>query len=349
MHPEIRQPKPGDCPICGMALEPEVPIAAGTQGAADHELRDMTRRFWIAAALSAPLVVMTMRAMGANPWIELALATPVCLWAGWPFFVRAAKSLRSMNLNMFTLIGLGVAVAYVTSVVGVMAPGVFPDTFRDPMGHVPLYFEAAAVIVTLVLLGQVLELRARSQTSAAMRLLLSLAPATARLMRPDGVDKDIPLADVRTGDQLRVRPGEKVPVDGLVVDGASQIDESMVTGESIPVHKQPGDRVVGGTVNGMGSLVMRAERVGADTLLSRIVAIVAAAQRSRAPIQRLADRVSAVFVPAVIGVASPSAHGHAMINTATALKRACASRGSGPQIAHTANDSSAISITAGTK
>jgi Cu+-exporting ATPase len=297
MHPEIRQPAPGDCPICGMALEPEMPSAEPED---DAELRSMTLRFWVSAALSAPLVFIAMRGMGANPWIELALATPVCLWAGWPFFVRAAKSVRTMNLNMFTLIGLGVGVAYLASLVAVIAPGVYPDTFRDEMGHVPLYFEAAAVIVTLVLLGQVLELRARGRTSQAIRALLNLAPATARRLRDDGGEDDIPLAHVHVGDRLRVRPGEKIPVDGVVLEGGTQIDESMVTGESIPVHKRPDDRVIGATVNGTGTVVMRAERVGSETLLARIVALVSAAQRSRAPIQRLADRVSAYFVPAVV-------------------------------------------------
>ena len=312
MDPEIRQDHPGDCPICGMALEPDVPTAALRD---DPELRNMTRRFWIASALALPLLVMTMSGMwpdsfvnrlipmSIRPWIELALATPVCLWAGWPFFVRAARSIQTMNLNMFTLIGLGVAVAYGASVVGVLAPGVVPPAFKDEMGHVPLYFEAAAVIVALVLLGQVLELRARHQTGAAIRMLLDLAPVTARRVRLGGAEEDVPLADVHPGDRLRVRPGERVPVDGVVIEGASQVDESMVTGEPIPAHKQPGDRVVGATVNGTGGFVMRAEKVGADTLLARIVAMVAEAQRSRAPIQRLADRVSGYFVPAVVAVA----------------------------------------------
>ena len=313
MDPEIRQDHPGDCPICGMALEPDVPTAGASED--DPELRNMTRRLWVASVLSLPLLVMTMGGMAAastidewipmsaRPWIELALATPVCLWAGWPFFVRAARSIRTLNLNMFTLIGLGVSVAYGASLVGVLAPGAFPDTFRDAMGHVPLYFEAAAVIVTLVLLGQVLELRARSRTGAAIRMLLDLVPATARRLRDDAGEDDVPLSAVHPGDRLRVRPGEKVPVDGLVLEGASQIDESMVTGEPIPVHKQRGDRVVGATVNGTGGFVMRAEKVGADTLLARIVAMVAEAQRSRAPIQRLADRVAGYFVPAVVGAA----------------------------------------------
>ena len=311
MHPEIVRDGPGDCPICGMALEP---VMVTAEVAENPELVDMTRRFWIAAALSLPLLVLTMGSMispaieGAipmerRPWIELILATPVCLWAGWPFFVRAWRSVVTWNLNMFTLIGLGVAVAYVTSVVAVIVPGAFPAAFRDEMGHVPVYFEAAAVIVTLVLLGQVLELRARGRTSAAIQQLLRLAPATARRVRPDETDEDVPLEHVHRGDHLRVRPGEKIPVDGLVLSGASAVDESMVTGEPVPVHKQSGDRVVGGTVNGAGGFIMRAEKVGSDTLLARIVQMVGAAQRSRAPVQRLADRVSAIFVPAVMAVA----------------------------------------------
>ena len=312
MDPEVRQDKPGDCPICGMALEPEVPNAAAD--AVDPELRDMTRRLWVAGALTTPLLVIAMTGMGdgmagvipmaIRPWLELALATPVCLWAGAPFFARAARSIRTGNLNMFTLIGLGVGVAYGVSVIAVIAPGLFPAAFRDEMGHVYLYFEAAAVIVTLVLVGQVMELRARGRTSAAIRMLLNLAPATARRLKNDGGEEDVPLSAVHPGDRLRVRPGEKVPVDGVVLEGATQIDESMVTGEPIPAHKQPGDRVVGATVNGTGTLVMRAEKVGADTLLARIVAMVVQAQRSRAPIQRLADRVSGYFVPAVVGIAA---------------------------------------------
>ncbi len=311
MHPEVVQLKPGDCPICGMALEPKTISAVPIE---NPELADMTRRFWVAAALSLPLLLLTMGGMfgidvdrlvpmTTRPWLELALATPVCLWAGWPFFVRAAKSLRSGNLNMFTLIGLGVAVAFGESLLVVLAPGIFPSNYRDEMGHLPAYFEAAAVIVTLVLLGQVLELRARGRTSAAIQKLLGLSPANARRVRPDGSDEDVPLAHVQPGDSLRVRPGERVPVDGVLVSGASAVDESMMTGESIPIHKQPGDRVVGATVNGTGSFVMRAEKVGADTLLARIVRLVGEAQRSRAPIQRLADRVASFFVPAVVLVA----------------------------------------------
>ena len=312
MHPEIVRDAPGSCPICGMALEPRTVEA---EEAENPELVDMTRRFWVSAVLTAPLLALVMgrhlvggaveglMASGAGPWIELGLATPVVLWGGWPFFVRAWQSLVHRSLNMFTLIGLGVAVAYVYSVVATVAPGVFPASFRGEGGHVGVYFEAAAVIVTLVLLGQVLELRARSRTGAAIRALLGLAPATARRIGADGGERDVPLAEVRVGDRLRVRPGEKVPVDGMVVDGRSSVDESMVSGEPIPVEKGPGDRLVGATVNGTGSLVMEAERVGADTLLARIVQMVAEAQRSRAPIQRLADQVAGWFVPAVLAVA----------------------------------------------
>jgi P-type Cu+ transporter len=311
MHPEVVRDGPGDCPICGMALEP---VTVTAEDVENPELVDMSRRLWIAAALTLPLLVVSMGgmvsssiervvSMRARPWLELALSTPVCLWAGWPFFVRAWRSVLTWNLNMFTLIGLGVAVSYVTSVAAVIAPNLFPPAFRDEMGHVPVYFEAAAVIVTLVLLGQVLELRARGRTSDAIRQLMRLAPSTARRVRSDSADEDVPLEHVHVNDLLRVRPGERVPVDGVIVSGESGVDESMVTGESVPVHKQKGDPVVGGTVNGTGAFVMRAEKVGADTLLARIVQAVSAAQRSRAPVQRLADRVSAVFVPAVMAVA----------------------------------------------
>jgi P-type Cu+ transporter len=311
MHPEVVRDGPGDCPICGMALEPVTVTAEEVQ---NPELVDMSRRFWIASALTLPLLVVAMGSMlpgsvervvsmRARPWIEMALSTPVCLWAGWPFFVRAWRSVATWNLNMFTLIGLGVAVSYVTSVVAVISPDLFPAAFRDEMGHVPVYFEAAAVIVTLVLLGQVLELRARGRTSDAIRQLLRLAPATARRVGSGDADEDVPLEHVHVGDHLRVRPGERVPVDGVVVSGESGVDESMVTGESVPIHKQQGDPVVGGTVNGAGGFIMRAEKVGADTLLARIVQAVGTAQRSRAPVQRLADRVSAVFVPAVMVIA----------------------------------------------
>jgi P-type Cu+ transporter len=309
MHPEVLRDAPGACPLCGMALEPLAPSAA--DDGESPELVDMRRRFAFAAALTVPLVAVAMGDMipgqpvsavlspRARVWLELALATPVCLWSAWPFYERAVQSVKHRSLNMFTLIGLGVAVAYGYSVVAVIAPGVFPESFRHH-GTVAVYFEAAGVIVTLILLGQVLELRARGQTSTALRSLLRLAPATARRLRDDDHEDDVPLQDVRVGDRLRVRPGEKVPVDGVVVSGESHVDESMVTGEPLPSAKQAGDRVVGATLNGTGSLVMRAEKVGADTLLARIVAMVAEAQRSRAPIQRLADVVASFFVPAVI-------------------------------------------------
>ena len=312
MHPEIVRDAPGSCPICGMALEPRT-ITIEDE---NPELKDMTRRFWVSTALTVPLVIFAMlRHLPAAhgllghtllqwaPWIELAFATPVVLWGGWPFFERAWASVVNRHLNMFTLIGLGVAVAFVYSVVATMAPDLFPPTFRDAMGHVGVYYEAAAAIVALVLLGQVMELRARSRTGAAIRALLGLAPKTARRVSPDGRDQDVALEDVQPGDILRIRPGEKIPVDGVVTEGTSNVDESMVTGEPLAVEKAEGDRLIGATVNGTGSLLMRAERVGADTLLSQIVNMVAQAQRSRAPIQKLADQVSAWFVPAVIAVA----------------------------------------------
>jgi P-type Cu+ transporter len=313
MHPEVVRAAPGACPICGMALEPR--MATGAAAEESPELRDMTRRFWVSAVFTLPLVVLAMgmmlpgdpfarllppRALG---WLELLLATPVVLWGGWPFFVRGWTSLVHRRLNMFTLIALGVGVAYLYSVAARLAPGIFPAGFRDAHGVVGAYFEAAAVIVTLVLLGQVLELRARGRTGAAIKALLGLAPKTARRLRPDGGEEDVPLDQVQVGDRLRVRPGEKVPVDGVVEEGVSAVDESMVTGEPIPVEKKPGDRVVGATVNGTGALVIRAERVGAETLLAQIVRMVGEAQRSRAPIQRLADQVSGWFVPAVVLVA----------------------------------------------
>ena len=313
MHPQIVRDAPGNCPICGMALEPRT--ATLEAPAENPELADMTRRFRVSAALSAPLVLLAMlhlvpgnpleRALphGARAWLELALATPIVLWGGWPFFQRAWFSLVHRSLNMFTLIGLGVGVAYLYSLVATALPGLFPPSFRGEMGEIGLYFEAAAVIVVLVLLGQVLELKARSRTGAAIRALLGLAPKTARRLREDGTEEDVLLADVQVGDRLRARPGEKVPVDGVVVEGRSSVDESMVTGESIPVEKGPGDRVIGATVNGTGTLILRAERVGAETLLAQIVRMVAEAQRSRAPIQKLADKVSAVFVPTVVAVA----------------------------------------------
>jgi Cu+-exporting ATPase len=311
MHPEVVRLEPGTCPICGMALEPRT-VAADQD---DTELRDMRRRFKISAALSVPLVAFTMlrhvpsverllhEAMGWAPWLELALATPVVLWGGWPFLVRGWNSLRLRSLNMFTLIALGVAVAFLYSVAATLAPAMFPASFRDGTGHVGVYYEAAGAIVTLVLLGQVMELRARTRTGAAIRALLSLAPKTARRVQADGTDADVALDQVHPGDLLRIRPGEKIPVDGVVTEGFSSVDESMVTGEPIPVEKSEGQRVIGATVNATGSLVMRAEKVGSDTLLAQIVGMVGQAQRSRAPIQRLADQASAWFVPAVIVVA----------------------------------------------
>lgn len=310
MHPEIRRPGPGSCPICGMALEP-VFVTADT--GPSHELADMTRRFWVGLVLALPVFVLSMggHLIGLVPgvisapmssWIQLVLATPVVLWAGWPFFVRGWDSVRTGNLNMFTLIAMGTGVAWGYSVVATVAPDVFPDSFRD-MGVVDVYFEAAAVITVLVLLGQVLELRAREQTSGAIKALLNLTPKTARRIGPDGADEEITLEDVQIGDRLRVRPGERVPVDGAVEEGSSTVDESVVTGESMPVAKTAGDTVIGGTINQSGGLVMRAEKIGRDTMLARIVAMVAQAQRSRAPIQRIADRVAGVFVPAVIAVA----------------------------------------------
>ncbi|PWC26757.1 heavy metal translocating P-type ATPase [Teichococcus aestuarii] len=312
MHPEIRQQGPGNCPICGMALEPlEVTAEAGP----NPELIDMTRRFWIGLALTIPIVILEMGAHipgldlhhvvspRTSTWIQFLLGTPVVLWAGWPFFVRGWQSVVNRSLNMFSLIALGTGAAYIYSVVATFAPGIFPEGFRGPEGTVAVYFEAAAVITVLVLLGQVLELRAREQTGGAIRALLDLAPKTARRIRPDGTDEEVNLAEVKLGDRLRVRPGEGVPVDGEVLEGGGSVDESMVTGESLPVEKAPGSKVIGGTVNGTGSLVMRADKVGSDTMLSRIVAMVAEAQRSRAPIQRMADQVSGYFVPAVIAVA----------------------------------------------
>ncbi|MCB9492223.1 MAG: copper-translocating P-type ATPase [Dehalococcoidia bacterium] len=344
MHPEIVRDAPGACPICGMALEPRAPRA--DEEPETHELRDMRRRFWFAAAVTLPLVVLAMGdlipgqpiadlfATRTRIWIELAFATPVCLWAAWPFYVRAVASVKHRNLNMFTLIGLGVSVAYAYSLIAAVVPDIFPASFRGEGGSVDVYFEAAGVIVTLILLGQVLELRARSATGAAIKKLLGLAPKTARRIAADGTDEDVPLTAVAVGDRLRVRPGEKVPVDGVVLEGSSSVDESMVTGEPMPVEKHAGDRVVGATVNGTGGLVMRAEKVGAETLLSRIVAMVAEAQRSRAPIQKLADVVAGYFVPIVIATAvvtfavwslvGPSPRmAHALINAVAVLIIAC--------------------------
>ena len=299
MHPEIVRDAPGSCPICGMALEPRT---VTIEEPPNPELVDMSRRFRISAVLTAPLLAGAMG--GFMPgWLELALASPVCLWGAWPFFVRGWHSIVNRRLNMFTLIALGVSVAYGYSVVATLVPAIFPAGFRDGSGDVGVYFEVSAVIVTLILLGQVLELRARSQTGTAIRKLLGLAATSARRIRADGAEEDVPLEAVLVGDRLRVRPGEKIPVDGVVLDGASAVDEAMVTGEPIPVEKRPNDRVVGATLNGTGSLVIQAEKVGADTLLSRIVAMVGEAQRSRAPIQKLADVVSGYFVPAVVTIA----------------------------------------------
>ena len=309
MHPQIRQVGPGSCPICGMALEP---VVASAEEEENPELTDMSRRFWVSVVLTLPLLVaamvdmlpsMPLHAWGRElTWAGLVLSTPVVLWGGWPFFVRGAQSIRNKSPNMFTLIAMGVGVSYGFSVIATLAPGIFPEAFRRD-GTVDVYFEPAAVITTLVLLGQVLELRARAKAGVAIRALLGLAPKTARRIRPDGTDEDVPLEHVQPGDRLRVRPGEKVPVDGVLVDGASHVDESMVTGEPIPVEKTAGDKVTGATVNGTGSFVMEAQRVGSDTLLAQIVKMVSDAQRSQAPIQRLADKVSGWFVPVVIAVA----------------------------------------------
>ena len=336
MHPEIINDGPGDCPICGMALEP---VMVTAEPADDTELRDMTRRFWIATAFAAPLLVIAMRGMrggmwAGQPWVELALALPVCTWAAWPFFVRAVASVRHRSPNMFTLIGLGVSVAFGYSVVATVAPALFPAAFRNEHGEVATYFEAAAVIVALILLGQVLELRARNRTSNAIRGLIGLAPSTARRVGPSGTEEEVGLSEVVVNDILRVRPGEKVPVDGVVVEGRSTVDESMVTGESVPVEKTAGDRLIGATMNGTGSFLMRAEKVGAQTLLARIVAMVAEAQRSRAPLQRMADTVSGYFVPAVIAIAmltfivwasvGPEPRlAHALVNAVAVLIIAC--------------------------
>ena len=342
MHPQIVRDQPGNCPICGMALEPR---SVSLEEEENPELTDMTRRFWVGIALSTPLFSIAMSdfvpgqpleriiSMQTKGWIELVLATPVVLWGGWPFFVRAWQSVVNRSLNMFTLIGLGVAVAYVYSVIAKFFPGLFPISFRED-GVVPVYFEAAAVITTLVLLGQVLELTARSRTGAAIKALLGLAPKTARRIGEEGIEEDVPLDQVEVGDRLRVRPGEKIPVDGVVIEGASAVDESMVTGESIPVEKHSRDTIIGATVNGTGSFVMRAERVGAQTLLSQIVQMVAEAQRSRAPIQKLADIVAGYFVPIVITAAiitfalwatiGPEPRlAHALVNAVAVLIIAC--------------------------
>jgi Cu+-exporting ATPase len=344
MHPQVVRDAPGSCPICGMALEPRT-ITAGEEE--NPELRQMTRRFWLGVALTLPLLLLAMSTMlplggrllaaapaGSRGWIELLLATPVVLWGGWPFFVRGWNSLIHRSLNMFTLIALGTGMAYVYSLVAQIAPGIFPASFRGADGEVGVYFEAAAAIVTLVLLGQVLELRARSRTGAAIKALLGLAPKSARRLSEDGREEDVALDQIQPGDRLRVRPGEKIPADGAVVEGTSAVDESMVTGESIPVEKGPGDRVIGATVNGRGGLVMRAERVGSETLLAQIVRMVGEAQRSRAPIQRLVDQVAAWFVPIVIlaavvtfvvwMIAGPApAVAYAIVNAVAVLIIAC--------------------------
>jgi Cu+-exporting ATPase len=343
MHPQVVRNAPGACPLCGMALEPRMVTAEKEE---NPELTSMRRRFWLGLALTIPVLVSAMGdTIPGRPlehlasarfwtWFELVLATPVVLWGGWPFFVRGWSSLVHRSLNMFTLIGLGVAVAYVYSLVAALAPGIFPASFRDESGRVSVYFEAAAVIVTLVLLGQVLELKARSQTGAAIKALLGLAPKTARLVREDGSEEDVPLEVVQVGERLRVRPGEKIPVDGAVLEGSSSVDESMITGEPIPAEKKPGDRVTGATVNGTGTLVMRAERVGSETLLAQIVQMVSEAQRSRAPIQKLADVVAGWFVPIVVGIAALTfaawaiwgpepKMAHALVNAVAVLIIAC--------------------------
>jgi Cu+-exporting ATPase len=329
MHPEIRQIGPGACPKCGMALEP---VVASADGEPNPELVDMTRRFWIGLALSLPVLALGM--MERLPWLQFILSLPVVLWAGWPFLVRGWNSLVSRSLNMYTLISLGIAVAFAYSVVAFLVPQIFPPAFRDASGQVGLYFEAAAVIAVLVLLGEVLQLRARDNTSGAIRALLRLAPRTAIRVRSDGSDEEIQLDQVHPGDRLRVRPGDKVPVDGEVLEGHSSVDESLVTGEAVPVEKHAGDKVTGGTLNGTGSFVMRAERVGSETLLAQIVQMVAEAQHTRAPIQNLADRVSSYFVPAVVGVAAvafvawsiygpPPAMAFAIVSAVSVLIIAC--------------------------
>ncbi|MFQ6676335.1 MAG: heavy metal translocating P-type ATPase [Fidelibacterota bacterium] len=340
MHPDVIQQGPGDCPICGMALEPRTITLEEEK---NPELVDMSRRFWISLVLTAPLLVVAMSEyiwghpllqVSLDKWVQLLLATPVLLWGGKPFFERGWKSVVNRSLNMFTLIGMGTGVAYVYSVIATLFPGLFPEAFRGESGEVAVYFEAAAVIVTLVLLGQVLELRARSRTSSAIRALLQLAPSNARIVREDGTEETIALSQVKPGDRLRVRPGEKVPVDGVVLEGSSPVDESMVTGESIPVAKEPGDRVTGATVNGTGTFIMEAQRVGSETLLAKIVQMVSEAQRSRAPIQRLADVVASYFVPIVVGISvvtflvwatfGPSpALAYALVNAVAVLIIAC--------------------------
>jgi len=348
MHPEVVRPAPGFCPICGMALEPRT-ITASTNADENPELRAMTRRFWVSVALTAPLMAIAMGSMLGYklrvdldingvlinlPRLEFPLATPVVLWGGWPFFQRFWTSLVNRSPNMFTLIGMGTGAAYGYSIIATLAPQIFPESLRSMGGYPEVYFEAAAAITTLVLLGQVMELRARSRTSAAIRALLDLSPRTARVLSPDGTEKDVPLERVKPGDRLRVRPGEKIPVDGILLEGRSAIDESMISGESMPVEKLPDNRVIGATINGTSSFIMRAENVGSETLLARIVQLVAQAQRSRAPIQRLADRVAKWFVPGVVAVAiitflawfwlGPQPRlAHALVNAVAVLIIAC--------------------------
>ncbi|HEV2988366.1 MAG TPA: heavy metal translocating P-type ATPase, partial [Candidatus Angelobacter sp.] len=338
MHPEISRSGPGECPVCGMALEPR--RIAGVHEEDDSELRSMQRRFWVSVALSVPLLIVSMAVppeklpLGWYAWLQFALATPVVLWGGWPFFQRGWASLVNRSLNMFTLIAMGTGAAYVYSAVAALLPGILPDSVRHPDGTAEVYFEVSGVIVTLVLLGQVLELRARKQTRGAMRALLDLAPKTARRVRPDGGDEEIPLEHVSQGDRLRVRPGDRVPVDGIVEEGRSSVDESMITGEPIPEEKQLGSAVIGGTINQNGSFIMRTEKVGSETLLAQIVRMVAEAQRTRAPIQSLADKVAAYFVPAVVLIAvltfltwllvGPEPQfAHALVNAVAVLIIAC--------------------------
>ena len=342
MHPEIRKAGPGNCPICGMALEP---VVAGAEAGPNPELINMTRRFWVGLALTVPAFGLAMAehlpglhavlpGREVSDWIQFALSIPVVLWAAWPFFVRGWNSLVSRSLNMYTLIALGIGVAFAYSTIAILAPGLFPPAFRDASGQAGLYFEAAAVIAVLVLLGEVLQLRARENTSGAIRALLKLAPQTARRVRERGGDEDVPLDRVQKGDRLRVRPGEKVPVDGVVLEGHSSVDQSLITGEPVPTEKHAGDKVTGGTLNGTGSFLMKAERVGAETLLAQIVQMVAEAQRTRAPIQNLADVVSSYFVPAVVGIAiaafvvwaiygPPPAMSFALVSAVSVLIIAC--------------------------
>ncbi|MCB0272493.1 MAG: heavy metal translocating P-type ATPase, partial [Bdellovibrionales bacterium] len=341
MHPEIRQVGPGSCPKCGMALEPLI-----ADNRENEELKDMTKRFWLAALFTIPLFIISMGDLlpgqpisklispSVKIYLELLLALPVCLYSAWPFYIRGIESVARKNLNMFTLIGLGVSVAFVYSLVAMLFPGMFPASFRNMDGHVAVYFEAAGVIVTLILLGQVLELKARNQTGEAIKKLLGLAATSARKIQEDGTEVDIPLDEVQVGDKLRVRPGEKIPADGTVLEGSSSVDESMITGEPIPVIKSRGDKVVGATINGTGGLIISAEKVGSETLLSRIIHMVAEAQRSKAPIQKLADTVAGIFVPVVIvvsiitfivwGIWGPDpAFSYAMINAVSVLIIAC--------------------------